>query len=165
MGLVKKKDFSGCTDEECDELAFERVIRSVSACEQSTQKMRRKLVQAGYPQRSIDRAIEKAVRIGAIDDRRYCECLVRGTLASGKGLRFVLKEIESLGIDAYEIDAYCEYLDEEEGAEVERALDFLSRHPSRSKDQRGAAYRKLMTKGFPSDVASTASRLFVENER
>lgn len=165
IGLVRKKDFSGRTDQECDELAFERVVRSVSACEQSTAKMRRKLEEAGYPQRSIDHAIEKAVRIGAIDDMRYCECLVRGTLASGKGLRFALKEIEALGVDPYELDAYCEYLDEEDGAEVERALDFLARHPSRSKDQRGAAYRKLMSKGFPSDVASTASRLFVEAER
>lgn len=163
MAFRQKKDFSGYTQEECDRLAFDRVVRSVSACEQSTLKMRKKLEEAGYPQSSIEHAIDKAVRIGAIDDKRYSECLIRSAMSSGKGLRFALNEIESLGVNAYDLESYNEYLDAGEEAEIERALDFLSRHPTRAKDRRGAAYRKLMSKGYSSAVASTASRLFAEN--
>ena len=163
MALTKKKDYSSLTEEECDKLAFEKLVRSVSASEQSTRKMLRKLIESGLPEQSANRAIEKAVRIGAIDDRRYAECLVRSTLSSGKGLRFALKEIEDLGIDPYEIDAYNEHLEEGSEAEVERALDFLMRHPSRAKDVRGAAYRKLINKGYDSGIASTASRMYAES--
>ena len=161
MTFIRRKDFSGLSQEECDRLAFEKVVRSVSAC---TTKMRRKLEQAGYPASSVDHAIDKAVRIGAIDDVRYSESLVRSTLASGKGLRFALKEVESLGVDVYGLESYNEHLESGEEAELERAIDFLSRHPSRAKDKRGAAYRKLVSKGYAPSVAATASRLFVEGE-
>lgn len=164
MTFARRKDFSGFSQEECDRLAFEKVVRSVSVCEQSTAKMRRKLEDAGYPASSVDHAIEKAVRIGAIDDVRYSESLVRSTLASGKGLRFALKEIESLGVDVYRLESYNEYLESGEEADLERAIDFLSRHPSRAKDKRGAAYRKLVSRGYAPSVASTASRLFAEDE-
>lgn len=163
VGLTKKKDYSTYTSEECDRIAFDKLVRSVSASEQSTAKMRRKLHESGLPGDSVESAIEKAVRIGAIDDKRYAECLVRSTLASGKGLRFALKEIEGLGIDPYELDSYNEHLEEGDDADVERALDFLSRHPSRSKDVRGAAYRKLISKGYDGGIASTASRLYAES--
>lgn len=163
MGFAKTKDYSSYTSEECDRIAFDKLVRSVSASEQSTTKMRRKLNEAGLPESSIESAIEKAICIGAIDDKRYAECLVRSTIAMGKGLRFALKEIESLGIDPYELDSYNEHLEEGADANIERALDFLNRHPSRSKDVRGSAYRKLISKGYDGEVASTASRLYAES--
>lgn len=162
MSLRRKRDYSSFDKEECDRIAFDKVTRSVSICEQSTAKMRKKLQESGLPDDSIEDALQKAVRIGAIDDKRYAECLIRSTLASGKGLKFALKEVESLGIDPYELDSYNEYLDEGDDAVIERAIDFLTRHPSRSKDVRGAAYRKLVTKGYDHSVASTASRLYAE---
>lgn len=163
MTLTRKKDYSSYEKEECDRIAFDKVVRSVSASEQSTAKMRKKLTESGLPEDSIEAAIAKAVRIGAIDDKRYSECLIRSTIAAGKGLKFALREIEGLGIEPYDLDSYNEYLEEGEDADVERALDFLSRHPSRSKDVRGAAYRKLLSKGYDHGVASTASRLYVES--
>lgn len=163
MRLTKKKDYSSCTPEQCNRIAFDKLVRSVSASEQSTAKIRRKLLEAGLPEGSVESAIEKAVRIGAIDDKRYAECLVRSTLSMGKGLKFALKEIESLGIDPYELESYNEHLEEGDEADIERALDFLNRHPSRSKDVRGAAYRKLISKGYDGGVASTASRLYAES--
>lgn len=165
MPLTKKKDYSSFSEEECDKIAFEKLARSVSVSEQSTAKMRKKLLEAGLPSDSVESAIQKAVRIGAIDDKRYAECLIRSTISSGKGLKFALKEVDALAIDPYELDAYNEYLEEGEEAEIERALDFLQRHPSRSKDVRGAAYRKLITKGYDHSIASTASRLHAESLR
>lgn len=163
MAWGKKRDYSSHSQEECDRIAFDKLVRSVSASEQSTSKMRRKLLESGLPEHSVEAAIEKAVRIGAIDDKRYCECLVRSTILSGKGLRFALREIESLGIDPYDVEAYVEHLENGEESDVERALDFLRRHPSRAKDVRGAAYRKLMSKGYDPGIASTASRLYAES--
>lgn len=163
MALTKKKDYTSYSVEECDRIAFDKLVRSVSASEQSTAKIRKKLHESGLPDDSVEKAIERAVRIGAIDDRRYAECLVRSTLSTGKGIRFALHEIEELGIDPLNLDSYNEHLEEGEGAEIQRALDLLRRHPSRSKDVRGAAYRKLMAKGYDSSIASTASRLYAES--
>lgn len=158
----KKKDFTGLSAEECDRLAFDRIARSVAACEQSSQKMRKKLGAEGYPQDSIERALEKACRIGAIDDARYADCLVRNTLASGKGLEFALKEIEELGLDPYSLESYRDYEEQGEEAKVQRAVEFLESHRPRAKDLRGACYKKLVTRGYSSNIASTASRLFCE---
>lgn len=162
MAFSKKRDFTGISDEECALMAFNRIIRSVSACEQSSTKMRRKLQESGYPEAAIDEAIAKALRIGAIDDKRYSECLIRTSIASGKGLRFALDEIRSLGIDPDTLESYSEHMGQGEEAEIERALEYLARHPSKAKDKRGAAYRKLVSKGYGYDVASTASRLYAE---
>lgn len=157
-----KKDFSEYTDEECAEMAFAKVVRSASAREQSTLKMRRKLEDAGFPEGAVESALARAQRMGAIDDVRYSECLVRSAIAQGKGLGLALKEIESLGVDPYSLESYREHLEEGEDAEVERALDLLRRRPPKAKDRRGAAYRRLVSKGYSPSVASTASRLFVE---
>ena len=47
-------------------------------------------------------------------------------------------------------------------AEVERAMAVLSRKRFTAKNKREAAYRTLVGKGYASDAASTAARLWAE---
>lgn len=163
MPFNRKARLDGLSPEEVDKAAFDKIAASVSVCEQSTQKMRAKLEASGFPAASIDAAIERACRIGALDDKRYAECLVRSTIASGKGMRFVEKEVDSLGIDVHELAAYQEYADMGDDEKVARALAHLERHPPRSKNVYAACQRKLLSRGFSCDVASQAARLFMQD--
>lgn len=141
---------------EQEEAAYAKILRCLSACEQSTARVRKKLVSAGFSEEAIACAMEKALRVGVLDDARYAECLIRSNALSGKGMEFAKREVAALGICIEEVEAYQEYLDGGEDAQIEAACDLLSRHPSRAKDQRGAAFRKLLNKGYSMDMASKA---------
>lgn len=163
MAFRKKANLEGLTPAEIDDSAFERLLASAAACEQSSLKMRSKLEASGFPDASIESALERARRLGVIDDRRYAECLLRSTITSHRGIRFVQKEIESLGLDMTSLDAYQEYLDAGQDEVVASALDYLERHPPRSKNAYASCQRKLLSRGFDYDVATQATRLFMQN--
>lgn len=153
------EDWGACTSGELNEAekAFAKIIRCASAREQSSASICRKLTQGGYSEAAIEESLERALRMGAIDDARYCNALVRTTLAAGKGLKGIEREIESLGYALDELEAYREHL--ESGlSDFDRALALLERNPPRAKKKRDAAYRKLISKGFSSDVAASAAR-------
>lgn len=142
--------------------AYAKILRCVSACEQSSVRIRKKLEAAGYADKAIDDALERAFKTGALDDHRYAECLVRSHMMAGKGMEHAKREIISLGICLDDVEAYREYLAAGEDAQIEAACDFLARHPSRAKDQRSAAFRKLLNKGYSMDMASKAVTRWIE---
>lgn len=137
--------------------AYQRILRIVGTREQSTLKVREKLLRAEFSPEVTQEAIDKAVRVGVIDDRRYCDALVASALRSGKGLEGVRREAASLGVSLEELDSYQIYLEEGHEGQVMRALQFLEGHPVRSKNQRDGAFRKLLSRGFPVSVASEAA--------
>lgn len=148
--------------EEQVDRAFSKIIRCVNVREQSTVKMREKLARAGFSYQASEMALERAVRISMIDDARYAECLIRSALSQGKGLHFVLKEIESLEVDLDELDAYQEYLEEHSDTMIDRALEHLRRHRTSSKNVQAACFRKLMARGYGTRVATEAAALYCE---
>lgn len=149
----------GLTEEE---RAFQKVVRVVNLREQSTATMRRKLEQAGFESEVVESALQRACEAWLIDDRRYAEALVRSALSKGAGLRNVQRELEGLGIALDEVEAFQDHQQEGGATEVDRALELLSRKRFTAKDKRSAAYRALVGKGYSSDAASTAARLWVE---
>lgn len=142
--------------------AFQKILRCASVREQSTARMREKLRHAEFSDDAVERAIERAVELGIIDDRRYADALVRQTLASGKGLRFVLIEIEALGIDVESLDSYREHVDAGYEAEFDRAYSLLEKRPPRARNVREAAYRKLISKGYSFEISSSCARVWAE---
>ncbi|WP_165054944.1 MULTISPECIES: regulatory protein RecX [unclassified Adlercreutzia] len=152
---------SNVIEEQADK-AYQKVLRCVSVREQSTARMREKLLRAGFDPAAADHAIERACRAGALDDVRYAEALVRATLAAGKGLRFAEAEIEELGVDVNALDAYRDHLDADDGDEVARALAAIKARPPRAKNKREAAFRRCVAKGFSADVATSAARIWCE---
>lgn len=138
--------------------AYQRILRIVATREQSSAKVREKLLRAEFPPDAADEAIERAQRVGVIDDERYCDALIRSALRSGKGVEGVLREADALGVDPEGLDAYQAYLEEGEEGQVERARSYLQAHPVRSKNQRDGAFRKLVARGYSVSVASAAAR-------
>lgn len=141
------------------EAAFKRIVRLASRSEQASSKLRARLLKEGFPQEAVDAAINRACACGLVDDARYAEVLVRSRISQGRGRQGIVLELEKLGIDFPELD---EAFEECGQTEVERAVALLDRRPPQAKNLRAAAYRRLVQKGYGSDVASSASRLWCE---
>lgn len=142
------------------EQAFSKIVRYARAREQSSVRVREKLVHVGFASEAIERALERAIDERVIDDRRYADCLIRSSLAQGKGLELVLQEIEGLGLAPESLDAYRVFLEEQADRMTERALAMLKRHRTTSKNVRASCYRKLIAKGYSPSVAAEATDLF-----
>lgn len=148
--------------EKTADAAFRKILHWVSVRERSSAYVRDRLIRDEYPPDAVEEALDRAMRVHAVDDRRYSDALIRMKLAAGRGLRDAEAEIESLGIEPSSLDAWREHAERGSNAEVDRALALLRRRPPRAKHLREAAFRKLVSQGYSTDVASTAARQWSE---
>lgn len=168
--------------------AFEKVTHLACTRERGSRELIDRLVRDGFPQEVAESAVQRALDCGLIDDTRYGAVLIRTRVAQGRGRKGIEDELERAGIAASDIPGWpeeffsvddfdpfrvnansedglvccsfgCESSDEQE---IERALALLRRKPPRSKNVQASAYRKLVTKGYSTSVASTATRRFME---
>lgn len=168
--------------------AFEKVTRLACARERGSRELVDRLVRDGFSREVAKSAVQRALVCGLIDDVRYGTVLVRTRVAQGRGRKGIEDELERAGIAASDIPGWPEEFfsvddfdpfrvnaNAEDGVvgcsfgsesgdeqEIERALALLRRKPPRSKNIQASAYRKLVTKGYSTSVASVATRRFME---
>ena len=167
--------------------AFEKVKRLASARERGTRELMERLAHDGFEREDARSAVDRAVRCGLVDDIRYGAVLVRTRVSQGWGRHGIEQELERAGIVATDIPGWPDEFfaaadsdpfraDDLEGSlmrqgfggatddecEVARAVELLRRKPPRAKNVQASAYRKLVTKGYSSSVASVAVRRFLE---
>ena len=143
--------------------AFTKIIDLVNASDKSEKAIRERLSRYEFDRQEIDQAVARAKSYGFIDDMRYADLLVRSRISQGKGSAGIERELEAQGIDPLLLEGWPTSYGIEYDTELERALDMLKRKPPRSKNMREGAYRKLMQKGYPSSVASSAARIWAES--
>lgn len=142
--------------------AFKRIIKLVSVRDRCRSELADRLRTEDFPQESIDDALERAQRVLIVDDMRFAEQYIRGHISAGKGSAGIERELARFNISAFEVPGWpYEFFDEDD--EFDRALNLLRNHPPRSKNPRESAYRKLVQKGYGSDIAASASRAWWEN--
>ncbi len=145
--------------------AAQRLYRLLARREYSAAEAKEKLLHDGFSEETAEEAVAKAVEGNVISDARYAEALVRTRLAAGKGRRGIERELAQKGIAPELISEWGQSPGDDEGQELERALEVLCKRPPRSKNPRDAGYRKLISKGYSSPIASTAVRLWCEGEQ
>lgn len=168
--------------------AFEKVTRLTCARERGSRELIDRLVRDGFSQEVAESAVWRALDCGLIDDTRYGAVLIRTRVSQGRGRKGIEDELERAGIAASDIPGWPEEFfsvddfdpfrvnanaeddvvgctfgsESSDEQEIERALALLRRKPPRSKNVLASAYRKLVTKGYSTSVASAATRRFME---
>lgn len=168
--------------------AFEKVSRLACKREHGSRELIDRLVRDGFSREVAESAVQRALDCGLIDDTRYGAVLIRTRVSQGRGRKGIEDELERAGIAASDIPGWPEEFfsvddfdpfrvnaNAEDGVvgcsfgsessdeqEIERALALLRRKPPRSKNIQASAYRKLVTKGYSTSVASVATRRFME---
>ncbi len=147
---------------EDEEKAFDKIRRLVSVRERCQRELLDRLVRDGFSKEDADEAVRRATACGLVDDARYAGVLIRSRLSQGKGVSGICAELERSGIDISQVPGWPEDFLEDAPSEVDRALALLRRKPPHAKDVRGAAFRRLVGKGFSQQAAYDAARRFAE---
>lgn len=142
--------------------AYAKVLRLCGVRERSSEELRKRLAREEFSARAVDAALAKAQRLRVVDDARFARSFIRSKLAAGKGRRGIERDLASRGV-ALPPDEVWEDAQSGGAGELDRALGVLRKSPPRSKNQREGAFRKLVGRGYATDIAATAARLWVEN--
>ena len=65
--------------------AYQKILRWAAVRERSTAYLRERLLKDDFPAAVVEEALQRAMRVRAVDDRRYADALVRMKLAAGAG--------------------------------------------------------------------------------
>lgn len=140
---------------------MDSLIRTLTARQRSVQDVRIRLEEKGYEQHAVSRAVERALASGLLDDDAFARRFIADRLSAGWGERRIEQELHRLGIAVESIEGYPDDFFSEDDR-LERARLALSRHRTRSKNPRQAAYRFLLSRGYDPDTASAAVRASFE---
>lgn len=167
--LSFKKDPIERVTEEASKLddpqkAYEKILRVLGFKDRSTFELRNKLLEDGYSTEAVEQALERAVRLGLVNDARYLETQIEMKFRSGKGKRAAAHELLRKGFSQEEIDSQIENSSYSEEDEEARAYQFLLTHAPRGKNLRESAFRKLVNKGYSINAASKVARKYCENQ-
>lgn len=143
--------------------AYTKILRLSGIRERSVKELRDHLQKENFREGEIEDALERAQTCGLVDDFRFGEMLIVSRKSAGKGKQGIEYELEKNGIDANAIPGWPEEYFLNEESEIEEAITFLTKKPPRAKNKREAAYRKLISRGYSSTVASRAVRSWFEN--
>ena len=169
QSIVYKSSSSPRTKSSCEELdpsdsdrALKRIVYWVNVSERSEHAVRERLELEGFTDEAINEAVGRAIGYGFIDDMRFAASLIRSRLRKGRGDAGIRRELAAHGIDLDDVPGWPYEFVESDDEQLERALAYLDRHPTRSKNKREGAYRKLVQNGYPAAIASNAARLWCE---
>lgn len=145
--------------------AFKKIERLVKVRDRSVFEVRSRLERDEFEPSDIDSAIDRALRIGYLDDRRFADVLVRSRLRQGKGLDGIIRELKGHAVDPWSVlpNFPDEYL-KNAPSQADSAYALLCRKPPRAKNARQAAYAKLVRNGYPASVAAEATRKWFQTQ-
>lgn len=146
------------------ESAFRKIERLLMVRDRSVTEITSRLQRDRFTDRAITEAVERSLRCGYLDDDRFADGFIRSRLRASKGINGIVRDLKDHGIDAYAIPGFPDNYLEEQGSQLENAIRLLERKPPRAKNQKQAAYAKLIRNGFSSSVASSAVKVWIARQ-
>lgn len=148
----------------CDdsEKAFRKIELLLSVRDRSVLEIKNRLIREQYSQSAISESIDRALRCGYLNDDRFADYFIRSKLRASKGISGIIRDLKDHGIDATLIPGFPDVFLEDSGSQLENAVRLLQRKPPRAKNQRQAAYAKLIRNGYSSNIASQAVRAWID---
>ena len=140
--------------------AMQRAFDIISRREVSRSMMERRLRDDGYSPKVVSDITDRIVDLGYLDDLRFARLVWRAENGAGRGRARVVQKLRTAGVDPQVIDAAEEACRADgelrEPLEMARALAVRLGAPFSDKTTRQKAVRRLVTKGFPLDIAIRA---------
>ena len=140
-----------------DEAAYQKILRLLNYRDRTSHELAERLQKDGFSSRAICGALDRAMRLGLVDDARYCRNYIDQSFRAGKGRRMVENDLKRKGVSQADVLFYLSASVFEEENEEERAYQFLQKHPPRGKNIRESAFRKLVSKGYSINAASKSA--------
>ncbi len=137
--------------------AFDRALTYLERNIKTEKGIREYLKQKGFLEESVDNAVQKLKEYGYIDDGVFAENYIR-TYAHKKGRKLLAFELSMKGVDKQIINEKLEDLLDKEDEQI-NCNEILKKYlKGKSIDQKTKqkAYAHLISKGFSSDIISTA---------
>lgn len=129
------------------EFAFEKLAESCSARERCSSECLDKLVRSGVSRSVARQAMERAIRCGMVDDRRYADAFIAAKVRAGWGKSRIERELSLRHVDPYLLEGYPDAFFEVD-EERNRAWALLECKPVPSKNPVEKLARFLVGKGF-----------------
>jgi regulatory protein len=141
--------------------AFNKIALLIKYRDRSVYEIRKRLGEAQFSETAIEDAIERACRCGYLDDQRFAESFTRSRIRAGKGLHGIIKDLNKHEIDPFTLEGFPYSCLPKDYDAIKSALALLKRKPPRAKNQKQAAYAKLIREGYTSTQAVEAVNLWV----
>ncbi len=145
--------------------AFKKLLVLVNVRDRSTHQIKDRLSREGFLNEDIEAAVEKATELRILDDNRYARLLIESRVRQSKGSRGIAIELKQEEIDVNLIEGWPDACQVSFDEEFNRALAFLESKPPSSKNKREGAYRKLVSRGYPINIASQVARAWFEKSQ
>ncbi len=170
--IIAKREnlFIGCNTDDigawidsCDnEACWSKILSLLKRRDYACEEIRRKLLSAGFGEKSIDEAIKRAYQHKFLNDQRFAKAYIRSKINSGWGRSRIIKELELRGIDIDLIsDFIAEILNDEE--EYQRALEIIQRKQVPKTNIEQKFIRFLVGRGFTYPVSKRATRRYLDD--
>lgn len=160
-GIQAGSGFVLASKEHCK--AMDKIAALVKVRERTAHECLVRLEGAGFESDVAQRAVQRAVECGLVDDQRYAAALIKGKVNQGWGRRKIVMRLQQDGVSD-EVVFACEGLFASGQEEYERAMHELGKKSVQSKNPRATLVRRLLQRGYSQDLAFRAVDDFMAQE-
>ena len=138
-----------------DEYALDRAGRALAARDMTEAQLEKKLLTAGYPEKTVAKVMDMLTRYDFVSDERYAERYVSGR-SSRYGRNRILRELRFKGVSEETAKEALEDLPEEveREAALRQARKLCARRDLADPAERRKAAAALARRGFSWDIVS-----------
>lgn len=144
--------------------AYSAALSALSRSDRSEAQLRELLAKKGFESEPVEVAIEKLRAYSYVDDLRYAQNIARSAQVSGLGKYRTAQKLVQKGIAKEYASQVLGELDDEREYNNALALAIKLSPKIAVKDKRSSLYRRLISKGYSSDVATRAIRQALDFE-